>query len=119
MRYGVFALVLVVGFMTGFLIPVFSDVFVNGWPVTHRYQVGDPLAEMARAVAQLTQPPEITKPPTPDPSIKERPVMIGEPEPPLTMTIDKPLHLDENGCLLRIYAPDWHFACRIAHPRRW
>ncbi len=70
MRYGVFALMLVVGFMTGFLIPVVSDVFVNGWPVTHRYQVGDPLAEMARAVAQLTQrptpPPKISQPSTPD-----------------------------------------------------
>ena len=32
MRYCVFALTLVVGFMTGFFIPVVSDVFVNGWP---------------------------------------------------------------------------------------
>jgi hypothetical protein len=96
MRYCVFALTLVVGFVTGFLIPVVSDLFVNGRPVsdlfvirrhvTPRYQVGDPLAEIARAVAQLTRlptpPPKITQPPapapkipiplTPDPSIKER-----------------------------------------------
>ena len=65
MRYCVFALTLVICFMTGFLVPVVSDVFVNGWPVTPR-----------QAVAQITQPPtpppEITKPPTPDPSITSK-----------------------------------------------
>jgi TPR repeat protein len=65
MRYCVFALTLVICFMTGFFI---SDVFVNVWPVTTpRYQV---------AVVQITRPPtpppEITKPPTPDPSINSK-----------------------------------------------
>jgi hypothetical protein len=61
MRYCVFALTLVVGFAVGFLVPVVSDVFVDGWPVTPR-----------QAVAEITQPPtpprEITQPPTPNPA---------------------------------------------------
>jgi hypothetical protein len=76
MRYCVFALTLVVGFAVGFLVPVVSDVFVNGLPVTPRDQVADQAKIIARAVAQITQPPtpppETAKPPTPDPSITSK-----------------------------------------------
>jgi len=66
MRCCVFALTLVVGFMTGFFIPVASDLFVNGWAVTPRYQVAHRAEMTGQAVAQITQPP------TPDPALKER-----------------------------------------------
>jgi hypothetical protein len=55
------------------LVPVVSDVFVNGRPVTPRDQLADRAKMTARAIAQITQPPtpppEITQPPTPPPKI--------------------------------------------------
>jgi hypothetical protein len=66
---------LVVGFMTGFLIPVVFDVFVNGRPVTPHY-VADRAEMTGQAVEQITQPPapppKITQPPRPDPGLKNR-----------------------------------------------
>lgn len=82
MRYGVFALMLVVGFMTGFLIPVVSDVLVNGWRVTPRL-VADRAEMTGQAVAQITQPATL------GPDFKERRDATPEPRPKKEITKDE------------------------------
>lgn len=69
--------------MTGFFIPVVSDIFVNGWPVTPatRLQIG---AEMTgQAVAQITQPATL------GPDFKERRDATPEPRPKKEITKDE------------------------------